>query len=184
MASDSPINRPLAGPLTRRLFFALWPSDDLRAALVAHTSEAVQAFRCRPTFANNLHVTLAFLGAVPTARVNELMEIGRSLSVSGCELNFDRLVVWKQARVLALLVSKIPDSLDGFVLELQARLLDAGFHPDNKPYRVHVTLARDVRAGAREEEVATLTWLVSDFVLVESLQSAGGAHYEVIARFA
>src|SRR5882757_5148831 len=101
MASDTPINRPLAGPLTRRLFFALWPSDDLRAALVAHTSEAVQAFRCRPTFANNLHVTLAFLGAVPTARVNELMEIGRSLSVSGCELNFDRLVVWKQARVLA-----------------------------------------------------------------------------------
>ena len=49
-----------------RLFFALWPTDAVRAELAA----AAPSYSClgRAIAARNLHITLVFLGSVAQAR--------------------------------------------------------------------------------------------------------------------
>lgn len=168
---------------TRRLFFALWPDDQLRGVLAIHAGAAVQPFKCKPVPADNLHVTLAFLGSVASSRLDQLIEIGKHVHVIPCVASFDRLVVWHQARVLALATSQTPAALALLVSSLQRQLAAAGFNTESRPYRAHITLAREVRAAAIENEMAAIAWPVNDFVLVESTPVPRGSCYEVIATF-
>src|SRR5579883_616458 len=73
---SSPQSAP--GAPTRRLFFALWPDEAMREAMVQAIREPVRASGGRPVHAGNLHVTLAFLGAVPERRLTELAEAARA----------------------------------------------------------------------------------------------------------
>lgn len=168
---------------SRRLFFALWPTDHLRRALAADTAEVIKSFHCQATAIENFHVTLAFLGAVEASRVAEVTGVAREVRVPCCELHFDHLMVWKRSHVLALVASRIPDALQEFVQNLRSRLIRDGFKLDDEPYRPHVTLAREVRAPAMEKPRTMLVWPISDFVLVESTRRDQGIRYEVIERF-
>lgn len=49
---------------TPRLFFALWPPDDLRQRLDEQAHQFPVEGRARRVPARNLHVTLAFIGEV------------------------------------------------------------------------------------------------------------------------
>ena len=169
-------------PDTRRLFFALWPTAELRDALVARMA-AMTHMPCRPMAPSNLHVTLAFLGSVSNARVADLMALARGIQFTACELAFDRLAVWKQARVLVLTAAQVPEPLQQLVDELQSRLNEAGFSVDARPFRPHVTLARDVKISASDEEILPIVWPARDFVLVESVSTESGVQYKVIATF-
>jgi 2'-5' RNA ligase len=66
----------VAGARPFKLFFALWPSDDQRAALVALTGPAIAPIAGKPVQSANLHVTLAFLGSVPGQGVEDQVAVG------------------------------------------------------------------------------------------------------------
>jgi len=170
-------------PSTRRLFFALWPSDELRHELAARAINWVRPFQCRPVPTANFHVTLAFLGAVPSARVAQLGAIGRRLSLDECAIEFARIAVWRNARVLALVADEIPQALAELVTSLRRSLATHAYSVEDRPYRAHVTLARDVPASSHEETIAPIEWPVKGFVLVESTVDSRGSRYDVIARF-
>lgn len=167
---------------TLRLFFALWPGAELRDVLATCMTE-VTHFPCRPMLPGNLHVTLAFLGSVPASRVAELVTLIQPLKFTQCDLIFDRVCIWEQARVLVLTASKVPESLQRLVTTLQTRLLEARLHVDARPYRPHVTLARDVRQPASDQATTPVIWSASDFVLVESIATEQGVQYQVLATF-
>ena len=59
-----------------RLFFALWPSDVLRAELAAAAASACAQVKGEPVPPRNLHVTLVFLGSAPGAALAPLIEAG------------------------------------------------------------------------------------------------------------
>ncbi len=172
--------------LVHRLFFALWPDDELRAQLVARTAHALTQ-QPRVMQPENLHVTLAFIGAVPAAQLQAVIAIGNSVVFTGGELVFEQLTIWQPAHVLVLKAVQVPQALQQLVSALQQRLTAAGFQLDQRQYQPHVTLARDVRVTASEKSSETtiepLHWHARQFVLVESIRHEQGVRYQVLATY-
>src|SRR5579859_6565187 len=98
---------------TRRLFFALWPNEALRAAFAHSVHGAAKACGGRPVPADNLHVTLAFLGSVPQRQLSELQSIAGQVAQTfpvewvPLHLRFERLEHWKKAQVLCALAGEV-----------------------------------------------------------------------------
>ncbi len=129
-----------------RCFIALEAVDPLRD----HLEEHLRRFRPR-TGVNwvkneNLHLTLLFLGDVDSTRMPELEEI-----VDECVCR--RRPLWLSLRGLDLFPAKSPrliwaslDARDDEPRLLHKGLLSqtrqAGFEPDSKPLRLHITLGR------------------------------------------
>jgi RNA 2',3'-cyclic 3'-phosphodiesterase len=164
----------------RRLFFALWPTDEIRERLAA----VVQAYAAlgRAIAARNLHVTAVFLGAVPEARVAQVLETAQKLTFGGkFLLHLERIEFWRRSSLISLTAERTPPQLLSIVEALQVGLRERGFelrHHD--VFRPHVTLVRDVTRGPAASGVAPLQWPVESFVLVESKVGQRGSQYSVL----
>jgi 2'-5' RNA ligase len=170
----------------RRLFFALWPSDALKAAIEHATCVAAQQSGGRIVAAQNLHITLAFLGSVAEARIQDLQRLASHVSIEPFELVLGELRLWKRQALLCLEPTSGLDSLGAWVDRLRVSLEQSGFEIERRPFRPHVTLAREVR---REVDVQTrlpsadaLRWTVHGMELMESTLNANGSSYRVVTR--
>jgi 2'-5' RNA ligase len=169
-----------ARPGRRRVFFALWPDDATRSALVRSTKRAVRLCGGRPIAKERLHVTVAFLGVVTDEELASA-RAAAPVAVGAFDLTLDLLGVWPQSRVLWLAGRHVPHELNTLESELWTRLERRGFKPEERIYRPHVTLAR--RARPVEEPVDPVTWRVTELALVESLPDGRNVHYEVLERW-
>jgi RNA 2',3'-cyclic 3'-phosphodiesterase len=181
---------------TRRLFFALWPDDPSRAALVHATRKAVRHSGGRPVAEYNLHATLLFLGSVAESRVSEVAAIGAHVAAgtlaahddpSSPAFVFDRIELFQKAHVLVATTSASSGIghlvANALVESLQRETSRAGFAPDLKPFRPHVTVARKVaflRTALRMEPVE---WRFTAFALVESRTDPDGPVYTVLHSY-
>jgi 2'-5' RNA ligase len=176
---------------TRRVFFALWPDETQRAALSSATREAVQASGGRAVEARNLHVTLLFLGSVVESRIHELRSLACRVAAArrdGCAaLVFDRIDYWKKPQVLVLTTGSEADRhyrpLEELAETLRRETVAAGFAPDLKPFRSHITLARKVPSGRHARRLPPISWRATAFALVESRTQPQGADYHVLESF-
>jgi len=195
---------------TRRLFFALWPEEPMREALAAAVGGAIAAMHgCRPVPLANLHVTLAFLGAVPEAALGALTELAGEVSRrpalahpapgptdavggmpadhghgqlahSALEIQLDTIEHWRRAEILCAAASRMPAAAEELSRTLRTTLLAGGFHPDLKPFRAHVTLARHIRRAPRDLGMPVVTWSFDEFALIESRTHPEGPTYSVV----
>jgi 2'-5' RNA ligase len=185
----------LSGAPTRRLFFALWPDAEQRAALIHAAAKTVRHCGGRPVPGENLHVTLAFLGGVPESRLQELSAIARQVA-AGLPANAARLAVslaalehWARAQVLVVLArEEEPRDSPASGVAALARILTAdtaagGFSPDLKPFRAHVTVARKVARAPRTFDMHKVLWSFDAFALVESRTLPEGPVYSVVELF-
>jgi 2'-5' RNA ligase len=180
-----------AGP-TRRLFFALWPDEEQRAALVRATGKTVHHSGGRPVPEENLHVTLAFLGSVLESRLEELSVIARRIAAIfprnalPLAVSLEALEHWGKPQVLTVLESqeRAHGAPTSGVAELARILTDAtaaaGFSPDLKPFRVHVTVARKVVRAPRARTMRKVQWSFDAFALIESRTLEEGPVYSVV----
>jgi 2'-5' RNA ligase len=171
---------------TRRLFFALWPDETMREAMAHATRRAARASGGRPLPAENLHVTLAFLGSIPARRLAQLGEIAHA-AASGegpLELSFDHLEYWRAAQLLCALPTEPPARIASLARRLQELLTRGGFAPDLKPFRPHVTVARKVLRPGPIGRMHPVLWRFSDLALLESRPLPAGALYSVVESFA
>jgi 2'-5' RNA ligase len=184
----------LSSEPTRRLFFALWPQELERTALIHAVRKAVRVGGGRPVPEANLHLTLAFLGAVPAARVPELSAIARRTAAALPDaaiplvLTLGGLAHWAQSQVLAVLVreessSTPPGNIQALAAMLCNETAAAGFNPDLKPFRAHVTVARKVARAPRAGVMRPITWSFAAFTLVESRTLSTGPVYSVVESF-
>lgn len=163
-----------------RLFFALWPDAGERAALAAATRAALHATRGRAIPRENLHVTLAFLGSVPEDRVAGLRAVALSVRIAPFVLVLERLVHFARARVLAAMPAGEPAALLALTAQLRERLGAAGFPTDPRPFRAHLTLAREVAQPLEDQHMTAVALRCASFALVESRTERTGALYSVI----
>ena len=194
---------PLAREPTRRLFFALWPDAQQRGALAHATRKCLRSCGGRPVPVQSLHVTLAFLGAVPEGRVPELDRIARRVAdvfpadAQPLLLTFDRLVHWERPQILCALGPEEPAaaqapgaprdtdaaSAPALSATLKNETAAAGFSPDLKPFRGHVTVARKVTHAPSELALQPVLWRFDAFALIESRTDPAGPVYSVIESY-
>jgi|SRR5215470_9706686 len=162
-----------------RLFFALWPGEEVRARLAAWARRLHAACGGRPTRVENLHMTLAFLGSVESERVAAIERAAGEVAAASCTLVLDRPGVWRD--IVWAGASAVPPELDTLVHELRGALARSRVDFDAKEFASHVTLLRDARSKPPAmPELEPIRWDVGGFALVSSRLQAGGSRYEVL----
>jgi RNA 2',3'-cyclic 3'-phosphodiesterase len=178
------------GPGSRslRLFFALWPSVTCREALASATADVVARTDGNPVPASNLHVTLAFLGAVPGGTFGSLAGIGSRGGWPTVEPTFDGVEYWAKPKVLVAACSIVPQAGLTIVEQLWLDLASLGFRREPRPWRPHLTLARKLsrpppdglRFPTIELPTGAAPWRLA---LVESTTHPEGARYSPLAEW-
>lgn len=136
-------------PTTQRLFFALWPDACLQKDLYSYAQRMHAAVGGRVVAAENIHLTLAFLGSLPGERIDDLRVIGASLRANRFRLDLVRAGCWKRSQVGWVAPENIPASLELLVGQLRDLLVRARLPVDEKPFRPHVTLVRKAKCSAK-----------------------------------
>jgi 2'-5' RNA ligase len=160
-----------------RLFIALWPTPATRAAAVAAQAALCWPAGARQVAASDLHLTLAFIGAVPQEQLDTVTQAARIPSAR-VELALDQIEVWKGGTVV-LRPTREPVALGDLEGRLAASLRACGVPFDERPFASHVTLGRKAQ-GIVDAAVPPVRWRSAGHVLA---LSAGG-RYSVLARFA
>lgn len=165
---------------SRRVFFALWPSDELRHDIEHETRHAARHSGGRIIPARNLHITLAFLGSVPEERVADARECGALIKVEPFTLILGTLNWWQKQELLCLEPTSGVEALVKHVDRLRIALGSRGFAVEHRPFRPHVTLARDVRREHAFKPIRQLRWQVERIELVESQTLPTGSEYTIL----
>ena len=127
-----------------RLFFALQPTLEQNATLVAHVAPLVAQLQGQPVPEQNLHATLCFIGAIDPARLDDLRAAAASLRARPARLEFDALEYWEAPKILCATASRDLSAASELAIALGEVAVAAGFAPDIKPLRAHLTLARKI----------------------------------------
>jgi 2'-5' RNA ligase len=171
-----------------RLFFASLADEATRAELAALAAAITAGIAPtggpgRAVPMENLHVTLAFVGAVPPERVESVLAVGAGLKGAPCELTLEALECWPPAGVLVLAARRCPPELALLHYHLAAALAHAGFEVEAERFRPHVTLARKVVQAPVLAQVPPLTWRVREVALLASDTSGKTSRYTVLATW-
>jgi 2'-5' RNA ligase len=168
------------------LFFALWPDETQQEALARATRAVVQACGGRAVPTRNFHLTLAFLGSVPERRIPQLMSVAHRVAGEfppgsvPLRLTFERCEYWRKPQILCATASEESAGAAALADNLKRALVEAGFAPDLKPFRAHVTLARKVGRGPRDLGIQPVSWSFDGFALVDSRTEPDGPLYSVL----
>jgi len=170
-------------PPNHRLFFALWPDDELQAVIEREACELVARSGGKPVPRTHYHATLAFLGSVAAERLAVVRAVAAEITAPEFVLQLDHIHGWRRSGILFMGTHRVPAALTQLVDALQSKLREREFVLEERPFRLHVTLARNARL-TESVPVAQIDWQVNEFALVESTPGRGGSRYEVIGRWA
>jgi 2'-5' RNA ligase len=166
----------------QRLFFALWPDDEVRRAL-DQAGESLLGKRVKRVTAANLHLTLAFAGPV-TASVRHCLESAAgAIRVAPFELTLDHCGHWRRPRIAWMGPTHTPADLWSLVGSLRTVFEVCGLQVETRPYQPHVTLARKISRLANDTAVTPVPWSIRSFSLVESVTGARGVSYQRLASW-
>jgi 2'-5' RNA ligase len=141
----------------------------------------------KPTRADQLHVTLCFLGEVESAALSGALRVVSELPCTmGGVVGLGGLVCLpspKRTRVVALGI----DDREGVTTRLFEAVAgglekEAGYHREKRPFRPHLTIGRfkqPVSLGPQADS-ATVPFDVGSVCLYESTLSRAGARYTVL----
>jgi RNA 2',3'-cyclic 3'-phosphodiesterase len=139
--------------LWQRCFIALTPDAATRDALAAMPVGAV----ARRVPADQLHLTVAFLGTIPARKGVVLGDALPSIVGPLPPLRVERIEHWPSAVHPRLVVAAfaVPDELLALEARVRALLQALGLPmDDHRPFRPHVTLARLSRDAAPVREAS------------------------------
>jgi len=162
-----------------RVFFALWPDAEIAGALHEVAMALADLAAGKPTPAEKIHLTLAFLGEVPGPRLEEVREIGSGMRGSRFAMVLDEVGAFRKSRVGWAAPSRVPSALTALQGALAAALADASFRMDERAYSPHVTLARKIAGRVPRAPMRPIEWHARDFVLAET----SGGRYEIRERW-
>jgi 2'-5' RNA ligase len=178
-------NAPHGQTRSLRCFIALQPDAAARTRLDELAREQQAAFptarRMRP---ENLHLTLAFIGALEEARAHRVADLLAQTAFAAFRWSLDEIGAFGGARVLWVGGA---DSRLAAVADLVRRLLDEQrVAYDRKPFVGHVTLLRNLpREAARrypQKIEPAIAWPTAAPVLLHSTTNAEGVRYMPVTR--
>lgn len=173
-----------------RLFVAIELPDQLKARLAAMRHDIPGA---RWVTAEQLHLTLAFLGELPQERLEPLCGALAGVQQHPFELSFERYGCFShrgRPRVLWIGFEPQP-ALAQLADQIKKAMASCGITLEDRPFSPHVTLARLKEPAQHEVAV----WLASsannklphlevrEFVLFESTLAPQGAVHRMVRVF-
>lgn len=161
----------------QRLFLALWPDEAARQALAAWMTGWQWPAEARVVPPQRLHLTLHFLGAVPSSRLPAL-ERGLAVPAEPIELRFAAPTRWARGLVV-LEPEEVPPALTALHERLAAALRALALPVEAAVWRPHVTLARQAAGAVAPPEALALRWRSAGYALVGSQDG-----YHDLARYA
>lgn len=171
-----------ANTATKRIFFACWPTPTIKEAIYNH-SETILIPNGRRIQADNLHLTLAFVGNIDAAQLDDYMNAARSLPAACFTLNMQGYGHFQWPKVFYLRVETLPNALTDLVQNLNARLEPLGFQPEQRAYKPHVSLFRKVNTQPKVASAFTVEWYIDRFYLAESIYGPGHAIYQRLEEY-
>jgi len=168
---------------THRLFFALWPSPQVRSNIEKAVHPVLHDLHGRITPIHDLHMTLHYVGSSTDEMRDCLHEAATSIKFTPFQLSLDHFGYFKKARVMWMGVNAIPAELDCLQKDLGDALSGCEFHGDKRPYTPHVSLVKKCTDPVQLYEGGAVVWTVEDFVLVESVPCDRGVTYQVLERY-
>jgi RNA 2',3'-cyclic 3'-phosphodiesterase len=180
----------LIPPEAKRCFFAAFPDPGTREAIHAQARARAADLGRRPVVPPNLHMTLLFVGDVPTARVEALAAAGAGLRLDRFRLLLDQVgqfggsdAVWLGAQAGAIAAAR---TLNRALLE---RCRAAGFAIRSEAFHPHVTIFRNRQRTPRDAVLPVVPLLppiamaVDAYALVVSEPAPGGRRYVSVAAW-
>jgi 2'-5' RNA ligase len=159
-----------------RLFFALWPDFTTKHQLAGVAAKLRLTGSGRLVPADNYHVTLAFVGEVPSPRLPELLAIGAMQRAPRLTISFDAIEYWAKSQIVVAAAQKIPPELLKLWEQLHKDLALAK-HPS---LRAHVTLARKVTQAPVLQAMSPVAWSTSSLGLYRSETGGVQSAYTVV----
>ena len=170
-----------------RAFFGLPLPEAHRKALAAYLAlcaGAAPGFRWTP--AENLHITIRFLGQVDRSRAEGIAGGVESIRAAAFDLALGSIGSFRRgklARVVWLGLGEGVEDIARLVAIVDAQSVAAGFEAEARPFHAHLTLARArARDGALLPDLPppprTEAWRAGELVLYRSHLGRGGSVYE------
>jgi 2'-5' RNA ligase len=173
-----------------RLFTAFELPSDVRAEVIRLQASLRELPFRRWQSPLTLHLTLHFFGAVETTLLAPLEERLRNACSDAAPFRLElgglgAFPSLKHPRTLWLGLEGELERLVALETTLHPLVTALGIPLDARPYRPHVTLARDPLGpvAIADHRPRTLGWQASELVLFHSTQLRTGAVHEAIARF-
>jgi 2'-5' RNA ligase len=159
-----------------RLFFAAWPPPETAGALAQWAGR----LDGRPTPAEKIHLTLAFLGA---AQPDKAAAAARRVRGRAHSLPIEVAKYWKHNQIVWAGPRETPPQLAALAAALHFELYRAEFILERRPFAAHVTLVRKARKPVSLPPLPAVDWPIRELALVSSTVSSNGSTYEVLERF-
>ena len=157
----------------QRLFFAIDLPAEIREQIIHWRATHFPPEAGRPVAADNLHLTLAFLGEVSAEKEKAL------------SLLAGRIGQWLRSRVVWLGMRQPPRGLIQLANMLRSQAARSGCFQSNRPFHPHITLLRDA------SEAVTIpppgfnwSYTVTEFTLYASSFARGRTRYTPLKRWA
>ena len=168
----------------QRLFFALWPSAEVREQLIRISKSVARHSDGKRTQDDNLHITLRFLGSVSEDQLPCIEQVANSINLKPFELVLDQLVFKKRQEMIWLTTQQpLPTELEGLVSQLETGLQECGFAHEKYTYKPHITLIRKCLKSKELTVNANVNWFADAFVLVSSKTWATGVEYSILKEW-
>ncbi len=167
-------------PRGQRVFFALWPDDETRRAILEAAAPLVPASGGTPVNAENLHLTLRFIGNADAGLMMRLRRGAEQVRGKPFSFELDRCGFWPQPQVLWLGCSSTPPELLRLVVGLNTALGTEGVLVETRPFRPHVTLARHASHAPGTDSIEPISWRAGSFSLLASESQEDGVRYRVL----
>ena len=166
-----------------RLFFALdINSNDKQSIACWQNSLNDQSLAL--VSADNLHITLSFLGQISSAQQHQLTSfVDQQLMpvdvASKQRLTINHLSLFNKPKVLYLGLADTPHWLLILAEKLKQQALSLGIFQESRTYCPHITVARKAKVLPNVAPL-TLTLTVNSFSLYQSLSTPTGVIYQPI----
>ncbi len=165
---------------TRRLFFAINPD--------AATIEKIQAVQARIEHhlppgtgrrvpAERVHLTLLFLGKQEEWQLARLTELASRIRLTPCTLTLDHCGHFPRAGAVWLGSRGGPPQLTEFQERLAKNVASSDIEFDARPWKIHVTLYRDLRKRPETINFEPVSWHIDGYELLESMNGPNGLRY-------
>ncbi len=170
------------GNARKRLFFAIYPDATTRRELADAAKPLIT--EGKPSRADNLHLTLAFIGMADAAYQDRLTEKASQIKTPRpFSITIDRIGHFHKARILWLGVNQPPPELVSLHDNLVSAIQPCGYKAENRPWTPHVTVARKFRKALSGKLEQPVVVRVEGFSLMQSVSEPGGVRYVEVERF-